>query len=88
MGNGVIPLRAKNHPHRRILPLMNPMLFSVVEIDVHLPGVGMSEAAQFQVDHDEAAELAVEKEQVDTIPLVANSQPTLTGNEGEVPAQL
>ena len=50
--------------------------------------VGMSEATQFQVDYDEARELAVEKEQVDTIPLVANSQPALTSNEGEVPAQL
>jgi hypothetical protein len=55
---------------------------------VHLPHVGVSEAPQFQIYHDQTAELAMKKEQVDTIPLVANPQPTLASNEGKISAQL
>ena len=64
------------------------MLFRVVEIEVHLPYVGVSEAPQFQIYHDQTAELAMKKEQVDTIPLVANPQPALAGNKGKISAQL
>jgi len=55
---------------------------------VHLPHVGVSEAPQFQIYHDQTAELAMKKEQVDTVPLVANPQPALAGNEGKISAQL
>jgi hypothetical protein len=49
MGNSVILLSAKNHTHRRVLSLVNSMLFRVVEIEVHLPHVGVSEAPQLQI---------------------------------------
>ncbi len=62
MRDSFVLLCAKNHTHRRILSLMSPLLFSVVEIQVHLPYVGVSEAAQFEINNDQATQLAVKKE--------------------------
>src|SRR5271157_2465464 len=49
--------------------------------------VGMRELADLQVDDDKAAQAAVEEQQVNTIPLVADPQSLLTPHEGEVAAQ-
>jgi hypothetical protein len=37
------------------------MLFSIVEIKVHLPHVGVSEATRFEINHDQAPQFAVKK---------------------------
>jgi hypothetical protein len=44
---------------------------------VHLPGVGVGELAELQVDDDQAAEFAVEEQEVDPVPLVADAEPLL-----------
>jgi hypothetical protein len=54
---------------------------------VHLAGVGIGELAELQIDDDQAAELAVEEEQVDSIPLVADAQPFLPADKRKVAAQ-
>ena len=64
------------------------MLPRVVEIEVHLPGISVGELADLEVNYHQAAEPAVEEEEVDAIPLVADAQATLATDEGKLAAQL
>lgn len=57
----------------RILALVHPVLAGIVEVKMHLTGIGVREFSKFQVDHHQAAQLAMEEEQIDAIPLVANA---------------
>src|SRR5580692_6991959 len=43
---------------------MHPMFTRVVEIQVHLAGIGMREFAEFQVHNDEASKQAMEENQI------------------------
>ena len=54
--------------------MVGPVFAGVVEVEVHLAGVGVGELAELQVDDDQAAELAVEEEEVDAIPFVADAK--------------
>jgi hypothetical protein len=42
----------------------------------------------FEVDHDQATQPAMKKEQIDTIPLIADPQPAPTRDERKVSTQL
>src|SRR5262245_21376639 len=48
----------------------------------------MRELAELQIDYDEAAEPAVKKQQIHSIPLTADAQPALPADEGEVAPEL
>lgn len=48
----------------------------------------MGEPANFEVDDDQTTEPPVKEEQVDAIPLLPNSQPSLPGQKREVVAKL
>ena len=87
-GRPLVLLGAEDEADRRVLVGVRPVLAGVVEVEVHLPGVGVRELAELEVDDDEAAQPAVEEEQVDAIPLVADAEPPLAADEGEVAAQL
>jgi len=54
---------------------------------VHLAGVGVGELSALEIDDNEAAELAMEKEQIDPIPFVADSQSALTPDKSEIAAE-
>ena len=69
-------------------PSSSPVLAGVVEVEVHLAGVGVRELAELEVDDDQAAQAPVEEEQVDPVPLVADAQAPLPADEGEVAAEL
>ena len=47
----------------------------------------MRELADLQVDHDQAPQFAMEKQQVDAIPVLVYAQAPLASNESEVIAQ-
>ena len=55
---------------------------------MHLADVGVAELPQFEVDDHQAAQTTVEEQEVDPVPLVADSQTPLPADEGEVLAQL
>jgi hypothetical protein len=55
---------------------------------VHLAGVGVIELAHLEVDNDEAAQTAMEEQQVDPEPAITDAQAALTADEGEVTAEL
>ena len=60
----------------------------VVQIQVHLAGIGVRELAEFQVHDDEASKPAVEENQIDPIPFGSYAQSLLSSHEGEIAAQL
>ena len=49
MGDRFVFLRAENDVHARVLVVVRSVLSCVVEVQVHLPGVGMGERANLQV---------------------------------------
>src|SRR3546814_6786799 len=63
------------------------MLFRVVAIQVHLAYVGMGQRAELQVDDDQAAQLAMEEQQIDAIPSLVDAQTSLPPDEGKAIAQ-
>ena len=54
---------------------------------MHLPGIGMGETAELQIENHEAAQAAVKEEQIHPIPFVVDAQPPLASDEGEVAAE-
>jgi len=59
------------------------MLAGVVQIKMHLPGVGMSESPKLKINHHQAAKPPVKEEQVYAIPLVVDAQAALAAYERE-----
>ena len=55
MGLGSSFLRAENQADWRILALLHPMLKGVIEIKVHLSGIGIAELTHLQIDPDQRA---------------------------------
>ena len=78
---------AKDDSYRGIFTGLRPVFTGVVQINSHLPGVGVGEAAELEIENDETAKSAVEEQQVDTEPLVVNSQAALSPDESEVVAE-
>ena len=64
------------------------MLPRIVQVEVHLPGVGVGERSDLQVDDHEASQAAVKEQQVHPVPLAADAQPPLPAQEAEVVSQL
>ena len=84
---GVALLAAQDQADRVALPSLRQVLFRVIQVQVHLPGVGVGERSDFQVDDDEAPEPPVKEQEIDPIPRLADSEATLTTNECEVPTK-
>jgi hypothetical protein len=59
----------------------------VIQIHVHLTGIGMAKSANLQINDDQAFELAMEEEQVDPEPVVIKPQTPLSADKGEVVAE-
>ena len=66
---------------------MDPVFPRIVEIEVHLSGVGVGEFADLQVDDHQTSQATMEKEQVHPIPFVADAQTLLPADEAEIAAQ-
>ena len=58
------------------------MLTGVVQVQVHLAGVGVREAGKFEIDHDKATQPPVEEKKVHPVPLVVETQASLAPHEG------
>jgi len=64
------------------------MFARVVQVQIHLSGVGMRELADLQIDDNEALQLSAKKQQVDLVPCRTDAQSLLSGNEGEIVTHL
>ena len=78
---------AQDDAHGRIFAGLHPVFAGVIQIQVHLPDIGMAEPAQLQIENNQAAQAAMEEEQVHAIPFVVNTQPALATDKGEVIAE-
>ena len=87
MDEGVVLLGAEDQADGRVLVGLGPVLLGVTQVDVHLAGVGVGELAGLDVNDDQATESAVVEEQVDPVPVVADAEPLLPAQEGEVAAE-
>ncbi len=59
------------------------MLLRVVAIQVHLAHIGMGQRTELQVDNDQAAQLAMEEQQIDAIPRLVDPQTALLPDESK-----
>ncbi len=64
------------------------MLARVVQVKVHLAGIGVRELPELEVDHDKAAQQAMEEDEIDPVPLVIKPQAPLAPDEREIVSQL
>jgi hypothetical protein len=64
------------------------MFAGVVEIKVHLPGIGIAELAHLEVDDDQTPQASVKEEEIDTKPSVIETKPLLSAKKSEVITQL
>jgi hypothetical protein len=55
---------------------------------MHLPGVRIAEATDFEIDDDQAFQTSMEKHQIDPEPRVVDSQAALPADESKVVAEL
>ena len=56
----------------------------VVQVDVHLTGVGMREPPELQVEDDQTAQAAVEEQEIHPIPLVVDPEAALSAAQRAV----
>ena len=63
------------------------MLSGVIEVKIHLAGVGVGKSAELQIDEDQAAESSMKKEQVHAVPIVADPKSLLAGHESKIVAK-
>jgi hypothetical protein len=71
----------------RVFTGTRPMLARVIQVHVHLAGIGVRELSALEIDDNEAAELAMEEEQINPIPFVANAEAALTPDKSEIAAE-
>jgi len=67
---------------------VDPAFPCIVQVEVHLSGVGMGELADLQVDDHQTSQATMEKDEVHPIPFVADAQTLLPADEAEIPAKL
>jgi len=86
--DGFVLLGTENQANGGIFSLSHPLLTGRIEIDAHLAGVGVGKLADLQIDDYQTPQTTVEEEEVNTIPLVADAQALLPGNEAEISSKL
>jgi hypothetical protein len=77
----------QDKPNWWILVLASPVFPCIVEVKVHLPGIGVSELAEFEIDQQQAAQAPVIENQVHPIPFITDTQPLLSSPKGEIASQ-
>ena len=60
------------------------MLTGIVQIHVHLTGIGVREFSPFEIDHHQTPQAAVKEKQIHAVPFITNAQTFLSAHKGEV----
>ena len=87
-GFGCSLARTKNQTDRRIFAFLHPVLAGVIEIEVHLSGIRISEAIRLEVDDDQTAQTPVEEKKIDPKPSIVEAKSLLASEKSEVVTQL
>ena len=88
MHDGIILDAAQDQSDRFAFAGLHHVFSRIVQVEVHLTGVGMGEFSDLEVNDDKTFEPAVEEQQVDAVPLITDANPFLSGNEGESRSEL
>jgi len=75
---------AEDEPNRRIFIGSHPILASEIQIQVHLSRISVSKFSNFEIDDHETPQSAMEKEEIDSKPLVSDSELSLASDERKV----
>src|ERR1700722_3748998 len=88
VGNCSIFFGAQDETHWRILAWVNPILPRIVQVQVHLAGIRVSEFSYLQFNDQQASEPPMKKQQIDPIPFRSYAKTFLPGYECEVVPKL
>ena len=88
VGFGRTLARTKNQTDRRIFAFLHPVLAGVIEIEVHLSGIRISESIRLEVDDYQTAQTPVEEKKIDPKPSIVEAKSLLASEKGEVVTQL
>ncbi len=72
----------------RVLAGFHPVLAGIVQIEVHLPSVRVTEFTNLQVCDYKSSQTAMEEHEINTKPGVVDTKPALAADEGKIIAQL
>src|SRR5690606_20797481 len=86
-GHGFIFPGAENQSDRWVFTFMDPMFPRIVEVEVHLARVRMSELADLQVNDHQTTQPSMEEEKVHAIPFFTDAQALLPAGETEIITQ-
>jgi hypothetical protein len=64
------------------------MLLGIVEVEIHLTGVGMRKFTSFEVNQNQAFKDTVIKQKIDAIPFGSDTKTFLASNKSETVPQL
>src|SRR5882724_12478290 len=81
-------LGTQNESDWRVLAGLHPVLAGVIQIEVHLPSVRITELPYLDVNDDQPVQTTVEENEVDTKPVVVDAKPALAAEESKIIAQL
>jgi len=88
VGNGLPRLGAEDEADGWVLPGARPVLARVVQVQVHLAGIGVRELPELEVDDDKATQQAMKEDEIDPVLLVIEPQAPLAPHEREIISQL
>jgi hypothetical protein len=71
VGDSGVVFGTEDQADRRVFVRICPMLAGVVQEEIHLSCIGVSEFAKFQLDNDQAAKLSMKEDQIDPIPTLS-----------------
>ena len=68
----------------RVLAGLHPVLAGIVQIEVHLPSVRVTELTNLQVCDYKSSQTAMEEHEINTKPGVVDTKPALAADEGKI----
>jgi len=88
VGHSVILGGAEDETDSGVFVRPRPVLARVLDVQVHLPRVGVCEAPELEIDEHEAAQPSMEEHEIHAVPLVAHAQAPLASEKREVVTEL
>ena len=79
---------AQDESDWRVLAGLHPVLAGIVQIEVHLPGVRVTEFTNLEVVITKSSQTAMEEHEINTKPGVVDTKPALAAEKGKIIAQL
>src|SRR5262245_47959780 len=83
MNHSIVFRTTEDQADRFVLSRLHHVFSGIVQIEIHLPGVGMSKFPDLKINHNKALQPSVEKQEVHMVPFVADANALLSCDERE-----